>query len=343
MDGVELTCRVLIDQGSQTSFITDHIAQQLHLRRSRSEVEYVGVGTSEVKRSKYQVGLKIRAKDQYIDVTAQVLKSLTGLLPGRYVNIQCMKHLQGIELADPHCFEPGKIDLLLGADIHAYIILEGLKTGPKGSPIAQNTRFGWILSGEVTQVSLSGVRNNEPVASTNHITVAFAQTDHNHDLQKFWELEEVPKSMPWTEEDRRCEVLFEETTTQTADGRYEVQLPWKQTQCLSLGSGKETAFRRLLQLEKILNRDHKLKAKYMESMQNYIDEGHVEQVDAQSSTANSTITYLPHQPVKKIVDGQLKIRIVFDASQKSETGVSLNDVLLTEPSLQISIPRVIMR
>lgn len=48
---------------------------------------------------------------------------------------------------DPTFSESGKIDLLLGADIFSQIIQKGLRRGPKGSPIAQQTQFGWVLSG----------------------------------------------------------------------------------------------------------------------------------------------------------------------------------------------------
>lgn len=39
---------------------------------------------------------------------------------------------------------PTSIDLILGADVYADLILTGLITGP---PIAQSTIFGWMLSG----------------------------------------------------------------------------------------------------------------------------------------------------------------------------------------------------
>ncbi|KAG7312579.1 hypothetical protein JYU34_000879 [Plutella xylostella] len=54
-----------------------------------------------------------------------------------------------MKLADPQYYKPGSIDVLLGAEVHAQIILDGIKR--HNSLIALNSRLGWIISGRVTQ------------------------------------------------------------------------------------------------------------------------------------------------------------------------------------------------
>ena len=44
---------------------------------------------------------------------------------------------------------PNEIDVLLGGDVIADILQEGFKPGISGTPIAQNTIFGWTLSGAI--------------------------------------------------------------------------------------------------------------------------------------------------------------------------------------------------
>jgi len=56
-------------------------------------------------------------------------------------------HLQELELADPKFLAHDLIDLLLGADVHATILQEGLRKANPRSPIAQRTSLGWIISG----------------------------------------------------------------------------------------------------------------------------------------------------------------------------------------------------
>ncbi|XP_008186007.1 uncharacterized protein LOC103310228 [Acyrthosiphon pisum] len=53
--------------------------------------------------------------------------------------------------------------------------------------------------------------------------------------------------------------------------------------------------------------------------------------------------FIPHHPVVKRCKEELKIRVVFDASATSSSGVSLNDCLVTGPKLQTEIGDVLLR
>ena len=52
--------------------------------------------------------------------------------------------------------------------------------------------------------------------------------------------------------------------------------------------------------------------------------------------------YMPHHAVYKN-DGSCKVRVVFNASQKTRSGLSLNDCLLTVPKLQADIAAITTR
>lgn len=79
-----------------------------------------------------------------------MLKDLTNTLPGSEIKLQGPEILDSLQLADPNFHEPGKIDVLLGADVYEDIMLHGLIKGINGLPMAQQTELGWILSGKNT-------------------------------------------------------------------------------------------------------------------------------------------------------------------------------------------------
>ena len=55
----------------------------------------------------------------------------------------------GIPQADPHFGCPAGINLLLEVDIFVSSLLHGQQIEPPGSPMAFETKFGWVLAGFV--------------------------------------------------------------------------------------------------------------------------------------------------------------------------------------------------
>ncbi|XP_078051592.1 uncharacterized protein LOC144477730 [Augochlora pura] len=78
------------------------------------------------------------------------------------------------------------------------------------------------------------------------------------------------------------------------------------------------------------NANPDFKGEYHKVMQKYITLGHMLLVDDNSSTGY----YLPHHATVKATSATTKIRAVFDASAKSPTNISLNDSLMTGPTIQ---------
>ena len=80
---------------------------------------------------------------------ALILPKLTKVLPSTNFQVLDWSHLIGLELADPSFAEPSRIDLLLGADVYGSLLLGDIRHGPRGTPVAQQTSLGWVLSGSV--------------------------------------------------------------------------------------------------------------------------------------------------------------------------------------------------
>lgn len=97
-------------------------------------------------------------------------------------------------------------------------------------------------------------------------------------------------------------------------------------------------------MERKFARDPQLKVKYVEFMNEYRDLKHMSLVGPlKDHLLNKSQYFLPHHAVFKIDGDQSKIRVVFDGSAKSSTGISLNDTLHVGPKVQNDIFDIIIR
>ncbi|KAJ0169499.1 hypothetical protein K1T71_015086 [Dendrolimus kikuchii] len=340
-----IVLKSLLDQGSQASFVTESAVQLLGLKRipETSTISGLGGDRDSTIASKFTVVLNLQSRIDStfkLSVKAHVLKKLTCFLPSRQVRV--LPQLASLELADPWFGIPNKIDLLLGAEVYSQILLEGLVKGLPGSVIAQNTRLGWILSGKTdTSNCLSDVNQS---AKGNVISMHIVDATNNDLLKKFWEMELEPssyKAKHLTPEEQSCETLFSQSTCRDKSGRYIVKLPFKsQDPLCKYGNSKEIARKRFFVLEKRLFRNPELKREYSKVMNEYVHLGHMEVV---SNPDKSDAVYLPHHAVVKQDKITSRVRVVFDASCSGSNGVSLNNDLMTGPTLQPELRHLVMR
>ncbi|XP_036346985.1 uncharacterized protein LOC118756319, partial [Rhagoletis pomonella] len=241
-----------------------------------------------------------------IPAQAIVLPQLTKLLPKFPTNSERKKKWPHLDLADLNCHSPSQIDLVIGSDMLPQIMLDGLERISRNL-LAQNTIIGWILSGQIP----------ERVA-TFSTQVEDATNEHlNMQLKKFWNLEEVPKYEDITPEDEICEDFYKSTTTRTTEGRYIVRLPFKSRFPDKIASG----YSRTAALQQFLSMDKKgdLKHLYDSVLEEY--------------------RRVLIKPEKRTT----KVRVVFNASRKSGTGNSLNDILHTGPTLQPDLMLLVLK
>ena len=79
-------------------------------------------------------------------------------------------------------------------------------------------------------------------------------------------------------------------------------------------------------------------------MEEYVEMEHAELVPvADLQKPPKEIFYLPIHAVRKEHSTTTKVRAVFDASAKTATGVSLNDILLVGPTVHLFIVDVLLR
>ncbi|XP_037930587.1 uncharacterized protein LOC119665433 [Teleopsis dalmanni] len=211
-----------------------------------------------------------------------------------------------------------QIDLIIGSDIIPKIIKKGFKK--INGIIAQETIFGWIISGKVLK---------KP-AKRSKVTIT------TKNIEKFWELEEADNTInEKTAEDEICMQFYDDTTKIDGDKKFIVKLPLKKD--ATLGESRNQAMARFLNQEKKMSNEKR--TEYIKFMQEYEQKGHMEKVK------DNTIGkyYLPHQAVIRESSRTTKLRVVFDASAKSTNGKSLNDIMMTGPRLQQDIFDILMK
>ncbi|XP_055853521.1 uncharacterized protein LOC129917161 [Episyrphus balteatus] len=184
--------RLLFDNGSHASFISESCVQRLHLRRTSVTTAIEGIGATDAGSSKGEVELTLTSLDQKFSTTinAQILNKITSHLPPVPVHNYNWPHISGLALADP-CFNiPAAIDLLIGSDELSQFLCTGLIKGPVGTPIAQNSTLGWVLMGKVSDSTPMPAPVPTYTASS---LCLFTNAALTKAVSRLWEIESLPE------------------------------------------------------------------------------------------------------------------------------------------------------
>ncbi|XP_075150627.1 uncharacterized protein LOC142224725 [Haematobia irritans] len=324
--------RAIIDSGSQSTFISEKLKNKLALPTKRNLIHVTGVSQmlSETSTKSCLFTLRSRLDTRFkLEVWAPVLKALPSHLPPQNLDLRQLGDVANLDLADPKFYISQPVDLLIGMDIGPLIFDIGSPMRSIGTLLAQNTVFGWIIGGPMT----NDPYNNNRISL--HNTVAIEQV-----LTRFWEMEETPKKILRSEEDMFCESNFKQTTKRNSDGRYVVSLPFKK--CHELGSSRNIAMAQFYRMETKLMKTPDLKEQYDKSILEYLELGHMRKISAQEITKAPNY-YLPHHAVVKPDRLTTKLRVVFNASNPTSNKSALNDTLYTGPILQQNLVLQILK
>lgn len=334
--GEKANARALIDQGSEISLISERLVQLLRFPRRKSFISLVGIGAQKSRRTKGLTTFLLRShfdQESEIEVSAHILPKLTNSIPSVQLEERTWPQLQGLQLADENFLSPGPIDIILGAEVYAQIIENGVKKGKNNSPVAQRTKIGWIISGPHGSASSSEGLNCYHVSQNNDLYEL---------LQRFWKLEEIPsmKTSSLSLEEQECEQHFSSTHTRDDKGRYIVRLPFKYP-VSKLEESRTKALRILANLTRKLKNDPNFFNSYSAFLKEYQRLDHMTPVlDSEQEPLYSY--YLPHHGIIRANSRTTKLRVVFNGSSDTTTGLSLNDVLHTGAKLQIDLFNVLV-
>ncbi|KAG7294774.1 hypothetical protein JYU34_022856 [Plutella xylostella] len=318
--------RALIDQGSQTSLITENAAQQLGINRQRCNGVIFGVGVKEnACKGMINITCLSNHSDYQFTTDVFIMRSLINKLPNQSFPKPSWSFLENIQLSDPDFSISRPVDLLLGADVYSSIIMNGIIRENQSLPIAQQTRLGWILCGRVKSYHCNVVINNLD------------------EIKRFWTTEDIGEEPSMSKEDYNCVQFYKETTTRREDGRYVVRLPLKSDANELLGDSRSKAVAQFRQLERKFHQQPELARDYQAFLKEYEELGHMHLVSAESSSMQSSRFFFPHHCVKRAESTTTSLRVVFNGSSRSSSGHSLNDVMYTGPNLQKDLFDLILK
>ncbi|XP_011881913.1 PREDICTED: uncharacterized protein LOC105569791, partial [Vollenhovia emeryi] len=251
------------------------------------------------------------------DLTCLVIPVIADLIPSEVFPRETIKLPSNVRLADPSFHLPRAVDLLIGSGLTLSLFSVGqINLSREDHDLyLQKTRLGWVVVGGVpSQVS------SKPTC---------CMTNLENQLNKFWAIEEVREGKMKSDEQIDCEAHFEGTVSRDADGHHKVRLPFRKSNT-RLGESRSIALRRLLSLERKLSSNAALRKEYARVIEKYLTLNHTLAIEGPDDDGY----YLPHHAVIKEASNTTKVRMVFDASAKTNSGMSLSDVLMVGPTIQ---------
>ncbi|XP_062534087.1 uncharacterized protein LOC134203222 [Armigeres subalbatus] len=314
--------------------MSETVPQRLKFKRTREHLPIVGISGPQTASTQAVLAEVHSLATNYVaNLKFHVLPRVTVDLPTRSIDIRSWNVPKEIVLADPTFHESAAVDLIIGAEVYLELMIaeRQMKLGDSG-PILQNTLLGWIVSGGIPDESAV-----LPVVSS------CAAENIEEGLARFFELESCRTTSTLSLEESACETHFERTTTRDSSGRFVVQLPKKQFLVDRLGDTQLIATRRFKALERRLDTDPIVKKMYSDFINEYLRMEHMSKISARDLSTVPVAYFLPHHAVLKPDSTTTKLRVVFDASCASTSGVSLNEALMVGPVVQDDLTSITLR
>ena len=335
-DKTSAVANVLFDEGAQRSFISQQLADVLHLTPSRQEtITLAAFGANTMTpQSLGAASIKVVAKTgELIPLSVLIVPKIAAPLQTvSHLQLHRLPYLQGLALACPIIADkPFEISLLIGVDHYWKFVGDQITRGD--GPTAVESKLGYLLSGPL---HLSN--HSQEITNTFHVSVNRPSIEQT--IEKFWIIESTrtlpasPQSHDQFTDDYLSSIVQENS------GSYVVKFPWKDNHA-PLPSNFKVCERRTRALARRLNNIPNLLHVYNDIIQEQEKGGFIEKIDSSPSTG--PVHYIPHHHVNK--DSKTTpIRIVYDCSCRlSNNHPSLNNCLEIGPSLVNDLCSILLR
>lgn len=326
-------CRALLDSASQSNLMSKQLATRLQLDGDETCNTVYGLNNLAITiRKRVKSTVKSRIKEFGKQLQFLVVPQISSCLPNHPFDISQWNLLKTLSLADCSFNVSSEVDVILGAGIFFEILKPKNYPSSSGSLRFQDTEFGFVASGFLEP------RNPSHCFFLSN--VIFNEENLDQQVRSFWEIESCEKKKVMSVEEKECEEIFEKSFRRNGIGRFVVTLPFKDSY-RQLGDSRAQALKRFGYLETKLSKNPELKSSYCEFLREYESLGHMSL--CQVSHPSNEEYFLPHHAVLRPDSTTTKLRVVFDGSASSSSGLSLNDVLLVGPPQQDELFDLVLR
>ncbi|XP_072395159.1 uncharacterized protein [Diabrotica undecimpunctata] len=340
-DGIKHEGRVLLDSGSQSNFMSREFFEKLGLTPKHMDISVKGIGQSSTKITHaVDAMVNSRVNNYSFKASFLVINDIVSNLPAIDINLKSIQIPERLTLADEHFGISTRVDMILGSSVFWQLLCVGQVRIENTNLTVQKTKFGWVVAG-----AISSQQNMSYFSKIEAHTCNFSVNSSIHkQIEKFWLLEEFGEEHKSTKEEQECERIFKETTVKNEEGRFRVNLLLRDN-INQLGNSSFLAEKRFKQLERRLEKNEELRESYHAFIREYIDLGHMSKLTSEEtpSMQRGNSYYLPHHGVFKQNSITTKLRVVFDGSASTDTGISLNDTLMVGPKLQDNLFDILLR
>ena len=326
--------RILFDICAQKSFINEDLCKRLNSSVVRWDPIILNGFQSENDVASWVKVVRARLYDVnrvlYCDAELHVVPKICSAISQQTIeDAQAMyPHLNGLPLAD--CTNGDttlEVQVLIGGNQYWNFVSGKVCRGPSG-PVAMETIFGWVLSGNVEAHQQSCSTN---LATSTHVlqvgceledvnSVEFdrSMVDRIHD---FWDTENL--GLP-SEEDR---VMQEFNESIFFDGKnYHVPILFRCDPSV-LPDNYSMCVSRLRSLFSKLQADPNLLQIYDDIIRQQETDGVIEAVDPGDPPEQGEVSYMPHRIIVDEDRQTTKHRIIHDASAHLRNQPSINECL----------------
>lgn len=356
-NGIKQNARILLDSGSQRTYITESLAKRLNLKLGdKDEFMLVTFGSEKPKRTETRnTKLDMVLKDgSILTIGANVVPQIAESIQRRPVNLKTLDNWDYLwnefSLADdlPSERETSSVELLIGNDYYLDIILPQKMEVQPGLYML-GSKLGWILSGRTSELVESTTEPSMLILThgkgidneTTFMTCMDKSLPTKPNVEDFWRLESIGISDSPVESDNEVARKKFSETLKYEQGRYTVTWPWKEDRP-DLPENRALALGRLKSLVTRMKNNPELIQKYDGIITDQLDRGIIEKVGSES---NSLIKhYIPHHAVVNPTKATTKVRVVYDASARCKPeNKSLNECLYRGPILLQNLTGILLR